>query len=993
MTTTTAAAATAAAAAAAAAITTTTTATPKALHVPSSAAGGRCEFCMTCKNVSSACPPTRQDGWCNPGTNCMQPEEGKAVPSPNYHDPGGKLEQVGDLTDRDETDLEKQDVRRFLQLDELRQLRLDVDAPQAPAAGQGGRSTSAFGSVCDQTPKATCQLHAEAAPAGAAAALAGLHFPSMTCDDPGTKTRAPFEKMQPAGSYQAIRGGGDLPKGLRDVWIFMYGDSVMRQQVQATIKQLDAKEQAERARLGLPAGDDGTGAFASFNAFKKICKQGGSDAAPGGAAFGKKEPLSKFSHVNKPNDWDLHFPNVVSRDCKPLDLSQPVPAAARDLRGYGEQDESEWHYPHINVTLTYSFKQYIWQRYDRWLLRKYFAKRGAPDIFVLSPGIHDCYFFEHKCMETLFPGYMRERINVLADNMARYLPDRTKVVWIGNQITLADFDANLMPNQALTPKQSNPQYPGFNDLTVLANVKEAYGKCLTATRAAAREVSAKYDWAFIDRALLDLAMFQAVAGPDPIASSYRATIAKLPPVFMTSAGGSWPLVTGFGVFIFDQGIHYAPGVISMRQHYLNAAITCMLGKDSDRLSDDSGASGDGDASMPSDVLQDEGDDGTSSGSASASASASANPVRPRHASRQQHCTNLREQTGLAWSPTMKKCAMPHMTRECAARGVALADCPGDMARRHPKLFTCVNPDDPDTEVRSFSQLFRTRAKQSFDDMHGTRVPFSASASPTMAAPATAASATLDKEEGARAHLEVETDEALAAAEAAQRRAAAASTSATAKDRALKDARAFETKADKLFKDETALDANIARHAKAAINGNKLRGSEGSKPSPARMHDEDAAKVVATMTTTAAATTKGPSFASLCHPLQPTEFDAMPEEYKCQCTAIPGDFADERMCKAFRSKGHKQWDCSWDANAALCRVAANKPPRRDSSKSKKLKKASIAPASNKHHGHDDDDDDDSTSNIGLACVGSKDDCKEFNDGAQSMQKALSRQGVR
>ena len=49
-----------------------------------------------------------------------------------------------------------------------------------------------------------------------------------------------------------------------------------------------------------------------------------------------------------------------------------------------------------NVTLTYDWKHFMYEDYDRALFNSW-EKEGGPDFLVLSPGAHDCYHDPQVC--------------------------------------------------------------------------------------------------------------------------------------------------------------------------------------------------------------------------------------------------------------------------------------------------------------------------------------------------------------------------------------------------------------------------------------------------------------------------------------------------------------------------------------------------------------------------------------------------------------------
>lgn len=175
---------------------------------------------------------------------------------------------------------------------------------------------------------------------------------------------------------------------LRDKWVYMYGDSTMRQQCQDLAERL--------SDIAAPSSNE---------EFRK-CQQ---IACPiqGATGYSTTWPL----------DWEWHY-----------HCGSGSPDPAWNIT----KTTATWFWQAWNLTLTCDWKMHIFRRHDRWLLKRRFALE-APDIFIVTAGMHDCSW---KVPLDMGREYNALQVRVLFGYLNAFLPATTKLLWLSAQLTI-----------------------------------------------------------------------------------------------------------------------------------------------------------------------------------------------------------------------------------------------------------------------------------------------------------------------------------------------------------------------------------------------------------------------------------------------------------------------------------------------------------------------------------------------------------------------------
>jgi len=195
-----------------------------------------------------------------------------------------------------------------------------------------------------------------------------------------TEYDIPMDSTNNSTSFESTFGSLSV---FRDKWIYMHGDSTMRQQCQTFVEAV-------------------VGTKTDFYEFKE-CMRNGSSCPSGSKAY--------TFQTHQAYDWEFHY------------FGPPW--------FYHPEKTVSFYFPSLNATLTCDWKFHIFRRYDRWLLKRRFQLE-APDLYIVSPGLHDCFW---RYPAGLGGGYHALEADTLMEYLSAFMPDRTKLMWLSAQIS------------------------------------------------------------------------------------------------------------------------------------------------------------------------------------------------------------------------------------------------------------------------------------------------------------------------------------------------------------------------------------------------------------------------------------------------------------------------------------------------------------------------------------------------------------------------------
>jgi len=216
-------------------------------------------------------------------------------------------------------------------------------------------------------------------------------------------------------------GGSERFSALRDKWIYMHGDSTLRQQCQAFVEVV----------ANISAGKD-------WKDFRECMRKGKPDHCP-------KDGLP-YVLVKHPPKWEFEYHGL--------------------LWGQNERTLSLY-IPSMNTTLTCDWKMNLFRKYDRWLLKKRFQFQ-APDLYITSPGMHDCSWDLSRKMGAAYHALQAETFFEYLD---AFLPDETRLLWLSAQQSVKSEERG----------------------------GEEHRNCISAVNTAARKLAAERSVTFVDR--------------------------------------------------------------------------------------------------------------------------------------------------------------------------------------------------------------------------------------------------------------------------------------------------------------------------------------------------------------------------------------------------------------------------------------------------------------------------------------------------------------
>jgi hypothetical protein len=212
---------------------------------------------------------------------------------------------------------------------------------------------------------------------------------------------------------QLFEPSSDILSVFRDKWIYIQGDSTTRQQCQHFVG----------AMLNVSV---------DFEDFKDCVRNDGSTC-----------PNTDLrNNIEQPRDWEFLYKGP----------------------GYGANEHTLTMYVRrLNTTLTCDWKMHAFRRYDRWLLKQRFQLE-APDLYIVSAGLHDCFWAGSLNMGGAYHALQAE---TFLEYLNAFLPDKTKFIWLSAQQSISlNYDQ---------------------------------GQCIKSINGAARQSAAKHSVAFVDR--------------------------------------------------------------------------------------------------------------------------------------------------------------------------------------------------------------------------------------------------------------------------------------------------------------------------------------------------------------------------------------------------------------------------------------------------------------------------------------------------------------
>ena len=333
-----------------------------------------------------------------------------------------------------------------------------------------------------------------------------------------------------------LQSGG----ALRGRWIYFMGDSTMRQDYAYLLNAL-------RRQVRQQHGQETHTSPLSFDRMKAVAR--------GQLRFdeGSNASTSMCHSLQQPSDWEYHYPGPV----------------------YGVNEMTTTFRLHdANLTLTFDWKMHVFRRYDRWLLSRRFA-RAAPDVLVVSAGLHDCFWNESRA---LGPEYHKEQVRAYLAFLAAHLPASTELLWASAQVSIGPLSGGKLPLLRATDDNAlRLRSRLFSDGSPSAHLR-----CVQAVNHAAAAASRDEGWfVYVDRERVTHALASfAVHGHPPNSTGGRAGGGS------SSFGPSW-LPHGSGTtanarasLLTKDGVHYSEdsSVLATLNHYLRSALGCVLSR-------------------------------------------------------------------------------------------------------------------------------------------------------------------------------------------------------------------------------------------------------------------------------------------------------------------------------------------------------------------------------------------------------------------------------
>jgi hypothetical protein len=232
----------------------------------------------------------------------------------------------------------------------------------------------------------------------------------------------------PLGStHTRFDGGYEKLSAFRDKWIYMHGDSTLRQECQTFVEAV-------------------TGRNIGFNQFKECMR----DEKTCWKTIPGHSTAYKQMKQHEGTTWEFQFEGPT------WDVN--------------ERTLSMW-FRSLNTTLTCDWKASLFRKYDRWLLKKRFQWQ-APDLYITSPGMHDCSW---KATRSMGDAYHALQAETFFEYLNAFLPDKTKLLWLS-----AQQSANFRPGGTV-------------------DGVEVHRQCVTSVNTAARRLAAERLVTFVDR--------------------------------------------------------------------------------------------------------------------------------------------------------------------------------------------------------------------------------------------------------------------------------------------------------------------------------------------------------------------------------------------------------------------------------------------------------------------------------------------------------------
>lgn len=352
-----------------------------------------------------------------------------------------ELARLGDL--EGESPVERVQPHRFLSVAELQGLSQALHgAGQLTAEGRGAAVVEA----------ARCQVLPEPS-----WALGGAGFmEELRYRDGSSRHRVAVDvdlrpsnatPHQPLARVLSLEPSSEeLTAVFRDRWVYVHGDSTMRQVCCELVKLL-------------------SNVVYSFEEFKNLVRQ----KVDFVGAPDRNNAAMSWCTVEQPKNWEFRHgacENLTWCQCDPVERCEYTcndPPCNPNI-GVNEMT-SQWYFSKLNMTLTFDWKARAFQRYDRWLLRRRFAAR-APDLYIFTAGMHDCFW---PATRHLGPEYQVAQLEALFDYVAAFMPNTTRVIWMPGQFSRIRLGA------------------------------KGYDVCLEAVNSAARREAAVHGFTLVDR--------------------------------------------------------------------------------------------------------------------------------------------------------------------------------------------------------------------------------------------------------------------------------------------------------------------------------------------------------------------------------------------------------------------------------------------------------------------------------------------------------------
>ena len=123
-------------------------------------------------------------------------------------------------------------------------------------------------------------------------------------------------------------------------------------------------------------------------------------------------------------------------------------------------------------------RRHAFREYDRWLITRRFSTI-APDVLIVSTGLHDCYWNESLALGA---EYHAAQTRAYLSFLSAYLPKKTRLIWLSAQMSMGPHSDFKLP--------SPPDADWYRKLAAFFPSSREHMRCVQAVNRVAEHVSA-----------------------------------------------------------------------------------------------------------------------------------------------------------------------------------------------------------------------------------------------------------------------------------------------------------------------------------------------------------------------------------------------------------------------------------------------------------------------------------------------------------------------